>query len=343
MQSIYDFTRHDLQQRFSPKFRADQIYTWLYKKYADTFAEMTDLSDALRAELEEDYDFCPLTLDIKQVSIDGSEKWRFRTFDNEYIETALVLMKEAEEGSSAEWTICVSSQIGCKIGCAFCATGKQGFVRNLSAGEIVSQVLLAKKLKSIKATKGVNVVFMGMGEPLDTLIDVIKSIKIMTDEKGLGLSPKRITVSTSGIAGKIESLANANLGINLAISLHAVDNTTRDILVPLNKAYNIETILEAVRHFPSDARKKTLFEYLLLDGINDDEKSAKTLAKLLNGIDAKVNLINFNSHSNSEFRRSSEENVKKFAKILQDKGIICTTRASRGADIDAACGQLRHQ
>lgn len=343
MQSIFDLTRQELQEKFSPKFRSDQIFEWLYKKYADGFSEMTNLPDALRYELEEDYDFCPITLDLKQVSSDGSEKWRFKTFDNEVIETALVLMKEAEESQSAEWTICVSSQVGCKIGCAFCATGKGGFVRNLSAGEIVSQVLLAKKLKGIKPTKGVNIVFMGMGEPLDNLNEVIKSIKIITDEKGLALSPKRITISTSGIAGKIESLGNANLGVNLAISLHAVDNDTRDILVPLNKAYNIETILDAVRNFPSDARKKTLFEYLLLGGINDDEKSAKTLVKLLNGIDAKINLINFNAHENSEFKRSSEENTKKFAKILQEKGIICTIRASRGADIDAACGQLRHK
>lgn len=343
MLSIFDFTRDELRDNLSPKFRADQIYGWLYKKYADSFTEMSDLPDALKLELEEEYDFCPLTLDIKQISDDGSEKWRFRAFDGEIIETALVLMKEANERERADWTICISSQVGCKIGCAFCATGKAGFVRNLSAGEIVSQIVLAKKIKNLPVDKGVNIVFMGMGEPLDNLVEVKKAIKIITDEKGLGLSPKRITVSTSGIAGKIEELANANLGVNLAISLHAIDNETRDKLVPLNKAYNIEALLMAVKSFPADARKKTMFEYLLLDGVNDDEKAAKTLAKLLNDIDAKVNLIHFNAHEKSLFNKTSDEKARRFAKILEDKGIICTIRTSRGADIDAACGQLRHK
>ena len=270
MSSIFDFTRNDLQAKISPKFRADQIYSWLYQKFADDFAEMSNLSDALRAELEEEYDFCPITFDAKQVSADGSEKWRFKAFDGEIIETALVLMKEADERSSADWTVCVSSQVGCKIGCAFCATGKGGFVRNLSAGEIVAQIVLAKKLKNMKINKSVNVVFMGMGEPLDNLLDVKKAIQIMSDEKGLAIHPKRITVSTSGIPSKIEELANAGLGVNLAISLHAVDDATRSKLVPLNRAYNIEKVLEAVKLFPSDARKKTLFEYLLIGGINDD-------------------------------------------------------------------------
>jgi 23S rRNA (adenine2503-C2)-methyltransferase len=202
---------------------------------------------------------------------------------------------------------------------------------------------LAKKLKNMKINKSVNVVFMGMGEPLDNLLDVKKAIQIMSDEKGLAIHPKRITVSTSGIPGKIEELANAGLGVNLAISLHAVDDATRSKLVPLNRAYNIEKVLEAVRLFPSDARKKTMFEYLLLGGINDDERSAKILVRLLNGIDAKVNLIHFNAHEGSEFRRSSDEKAANFAKILLNKDIICTIRTSRGEDIDAACGQLRHK
>ena len=267
--------------------------------------------------------------------------------DSHTVETVLIKMKDEEivDGikKEAKWTVCVSTQVGCKVGCAFCLTAKGGFMRNLTAGEIVAQVWWMKKYKNFDENKAINVVYMGMGEPLDNYTNLIKAIKILADQDGMNISPKRQTVSTSGIAPKIKKLGNENLGVNLAISLHAVDDELREKLIPMNKAYNIQSVIDAIKEFPIDKRKKVMFEYLVIKDVNDDIESAKKLVKLLNGIPSKVNLIYFNPYPGTNFKRPDEKTMKKFQDYLINKGIMCTVRKSKGMDISAACGQLREK
>lgn len=242
-----------------------------------------------------------------------------------------------------KFTICISSQIGCKVGCAFCMTARGGFVRDLCAGEIVYQVWAIKKAQKIPSNKAVNIVFMGMGEPLDNLESVAKAVKILAENDGLCISPRRQTISTSGIAPKIRKLGALNLGVQLAISLHAVDDELRSELIPMNKAYNIRAIIDEVAAFPIDTRKRVMFEYLVLGEVNDDLKCAKKLVALLNKIRAKVNLIYFNPHEGSPYKRPQRAKVEAFREFLLQKGLLCTIRESKGLDIDAACGQLRER
>jgi 23S rRNA (adenine2503-C2)-methyltransferase len=268
-------------------------------------------------------------------------------FDNHTVETVLIKMKDEEikngKKKEAKYTVCVSTQVGCKVGCAFCLTAKGGFVRNLSAGEIVAQVWWMKKYKNFDENKALNIVYMGMGEPLDNYDSLVKAIKILANPDGMNIAARRQTVSTSGIAPKIKKLGNENLGVNLAISLHAVDDDLRERLIPLNKAYNIQSVIDAIREFPIDKRKKVMFEYLVIKDVNDDIESAKKLVKLLNGIPSKVNLIYFNPYPGTDFKRPDDETMKKFQDYLINKGIMCTIRKSKGMDISAACGQLREK
>jgi len=346
--NILDLTLKELEPLVNPKFRAKQIMEWVYKKYAASFDDMSNLPKDLRAKLAEDFEVGLPKIVTVQKSTDGTEKYLFKLHDGHTIEVVLLMMKdEVKEDEKtlkeAQYTICISSQVGCKIGCAFCMTAKGGFVRDLSAGEIVAQVLAVRREKGFDEDKKMNIVYMGMGEPLDNLENVIKSAQIITAKEALDINPKRITISTSGIAPKIKKLAEANLGINLAISLHAVDDQTREKLIPLNKAYDIRSVIDEVKKFPSDARKKVLFEYLLLYGVNDDIESAKKLVKLISGIDAKVNLINFNDCEGLEFKRTARSRAEEFRDFLLSKNINCAIRVSRGQDIDGACGQLRER
>jgi 23S rRNA (adenine2503-C2)-methyltransferase len=320
-----------------PKFRKKQIFDWIYKKYVDKFEEMKNLPKELREQLSQNYIINPLKLLNREISKDETEKFLFELKDGHTIEVVLLKMKENR------YTICVSCQVGCKVGCSFCLTAKGGFVRNLTPAEIVAQIWFIKKIKNFPATKSINVVYMGMGEPLDNYENMVKAIKIISDENGLHISPRRQTLSTSGIAPKIEKLGKEQLGINLAISLHAVDDKLREELIPMNKAYNIQSVIEAVKKFPVDKRKKVLFEYLVIKDINDDEKSANKLVKLLNGIKAKVNLIYFNPYPGTNYQRPTPESMEKFKSLLNKKGVICTIRESKGIDISAACGQLREK
>jgi 23S rRNA (adenine2503-C2)-methyltransferase len=303
----------------------------------------------MRQELDEKFTILSTKIVSKQISSDGSIKYLFQLHDNHTVEAVLLLMKPAqynEDGTIkhlAKYTVCVSSQVGCKVGCAFCLTAKGGFIRDLSAGEIVEQILQVYIDNNIESNRRVNIVYMGMGEPLDNLDNLAKAVKIFSDLDGLSIAPHRQTVSTSGLSAKIDRLSKMDLGINLAISLHAVDDELRQKLMPINKAYNIASIMDAVRRFPVNLRKKVMFEYLVIKDVNDDIASAKKLVKLLNGIQAKVNLIYFNPYEGSEFGRPSQESVKEFQKYLLDKGVICTVRESKGLDISAACGQLREQ
>ncbi len=346
---ILSYTKDELTTFVNPKFRVKQIYNWLYHKRVESFEDMKNLPKELRQELNEKFTIYTTKIVSKQKSKDGSIKYLFQLHDGHTVEAVLLLMRDTvynKDGSIKhlpKYTVCVSSQVGCKVGCAFCLTAKGGFIRDLSSGEIVEQVLQIYKDNNIEPNRKINIVYMGMGEPLDNLENFAKAVKIFSDNEGLDISPHRQTVSTSGLSTKIDKLAKMDLGVNLAISLHAVDDELREQLMPINKAYNIASIMEAVKRFPVNIRKKVLFEYLIIKDVNDDIKSAKKLVKLLNGIKAKVNLIYFNPHEGSKFKRPSKEDVEKFQRYLLDKGVLCTIRESKGLDISAACGQLREQ
>ena len=343
-----DYLPEDLlKMGIEPKFRTKQLYNWIYRKYEEDFEKMNNLPKNLRKKLKEEFVINPFELINKEISNDATEKFLFKLNDNHTVETVLIKMKDEriENGKKkeAKWTVCVSTQVGCKVGCAFCLTAKGGFVRNLSPAEIVAQVWFMKKEKNFDENKALNIVYMGMGEPLDNYDNVVKAIKIIANQDGLNISPRRQTLSTSGIAPKIKKLGKENLGINLAISLHAVDDKLREELIPLNKAYNIQSVIDAIKEFPIDKRKKVMFEYLVIKNKNDDISAAKKLVKLLNSIPSKVNLIYFNPYPGSPYERPDEETMKKFQKYLLDKGITCTIRESKGMDISAACGQLREK
>jgi 23S rRNA (adenine2503-C2)-methyltransferase len=252
----------------------------------------------------------------------------------------------AEDGGviqEAKYTVCVSTQVGCKVGCSFCLTAKGGFTRDLTSGEIVAQVLAVKKDNNLASNRRLNIVYMGMGEPLDNLDNLARAIKIFKEEDGLAISGKRQTVSTSGISSKIDKLGEMNLGVHIAISLHAVDDELRTELIPMNKAYNIQSIIDAVNRFPIDTRKRVMFEYLVIKNRNDDITSAKKLVKLLSGIKAKVNLIYFNPFPGSTYDRPSKKQMHEFQEYLTKHGLLCTIRDSKGIDISAACGQLKEK
>ncbi|BCD61210.1 23S rRNA (adenine2503-C2)-methyltransferase [Nitratiruptor sp. YY08-26] len=347
--NILDLTKEELQQEVTPKFRANQIFQWLYQKGAKDFEEMSNLPKSMRQELKETFTITPPKILNVEISKDGSKKYLLGLHDGHTIESVLLPMKKEERNEKgdivkeARYTICVSSQVGCKVGCEFCLTAKGGFVRNLSPGEIVGQVLTIREDNNIPANRRVNIVYMGMGEPLDNLENVAKAVKIFSDEHGMSISPRRQTISTSGLAPKIKKLGKMNLGVLLAISLHAVDDELRQKLMPINKAYNIESVIEAVKEFPIDQRKRVMFEYLMIKDLNDDLKAAKKLVKLLHGIKAKVNLIYFNPYPGSPFQRPEPKDVETFQHYLLDHGVLCTIRESKGLDISAACGQLKEK
>ncbi|PAF43003.1 23S rRNA (adenine(2503)-C(2))-methyltransferase RlmN [Helicobacter sp. 11S03491-1] len=347
--NIYDYTLDELKESIKPHFRAKQIYHWLYIRYENDFFKMENLPKEMRENLSKEYQIKNLETIRIQTSKDGSKKYLFRTNDGLSFESVFIKMRDKKRNTagkiieSEKWTFCLSSQIGCKVGCVFCYTAKGGFVRNLSSGEIVEQVVWLKKDNRIPPEKRVNIVYMGMGEPLDNIQNVTHAIKILSELDGLSISARRQTLSTSGIAPKIIKLGAMNLGVQLAISLHAVDDNLRSKLIPMNKAYNIQSVIHAVKTFPVDERKKIMFEYLVIKDINDDIESAKKLLKLLDGIKAKVNLILFNPHEGSEFQRPDLKRVKTFADYLINKGLLCTIRESKGIDISAACGQLREK
>ena len=347
--SIYNLNKQELEEQYAPKYRSKQIYQWLYKKYATCFSQMKNLPAKMLSELGDAYKIDSTKVIREEKSADGSIKYLFELHDKHTIETVLIKMKDKkidEDGqiiASEKYTICISSQVGCKIGCTFCSTAKGGFIRNLNTGEIVYQVIAVKKLNNFPPEKQVNIVFMGMGEPLDNFDNVTKAIEIFKDEDGLAVHPKRITISTSGLSTKIEKLGKLDLGVNITLSLHAVDDETRTKLIPINKAYNIESVLKSLMNFPINIRKRLMFEYLVIKDINDDQKSAEKLVKLLNGFKAKVNLILFNPHEESEFQRPDTLRVQEFRDYLNSKGLLCTIRESKGLDISAACGQLREK
>jgi 23S rRNA (adenine2503-C2)-methyltransferase len=346
---LLDRSIDELSDEFKPAFRATQIFQRVYQRYATDFNDFSLLPKEMRQDLADRYTLENIAIAARQMGKDGSVKYLFRLSDGHTIEAVLLLMREELKGErdqtlkQAQYTICLSTQVGCKIGCAFCLTAKSGFARNLSAGEIVAQVLSIKRDRRMAAEKSLNVVYMGMGEPLDNLDNVAKAISIIACKSGLNIAPRRQTISTSGVSPKIAALGQMNLGVLLAISLHAVDNPTRERLMPINRAYNIESIIAAVKGYPIDLRKRVMFEYLMIRGVNDSISCAKKLVKLLCVLRVKVNLIAFNPHEGCEFARPSAADMETFQRFLLDRGLLCVIRQPRGIDIDAACGQLRER
>ncbi|MCK9453669.1 MAG: 23S rRNA (adenine(2503)-C(2))-methyltransferase RlmN [Sulfurimonas sp.] len=347
--SLLDFRLKELQEIVKPQFRAKQIFGWLYHNYADSYEDMKNIPKALKDELAKKFVLNPLKIVNKEYSSDGTIKYLFELQDSKTVEAVWLKMKDAQLNDSGEviqeakYTICVSTQVGCKVGCSFCLTAKGGFSRDLSVGEIVGQVVALKRDNEHKHNRMINIVYMGMGEPLDNLDNLSRAIEIFKEEDGLSISGKRQTVSTSGLSNKIDRLGEMDLGVHIAISLHAVDDKLRSELIPMNKAHNIASIIEAVKRFPIDTRKRVMFEYLVIKNKNDDIGSAKKLIKLLSGIKAKVNLIYFNPYPGTPYERPLKEDMLAFQEYLVNHGLLCTIRDSKGIDISAACGQLKEQ
>lgn len=314
---------------FEP-FRARQIGKWVYRKGALTFDEMTDLSKEMREFLKSSFSAGDsIDLADEQISKDGTRKYLFRLRDGNQIESVLIPDK-------GRHTLCVSSQVGCTLGCTFCLTGTVGRIRNLTPSEILDQYLLVNRYSGGSVT---NIVFMGMGEPLDNLDNLVRALKSMTDENFLALSPKRITVSTSGLVPKIKELGE-QISVNLAVSLNAPRDELRDEIMPINKKYPIKELIKASVKFPVPPRKALMFEYVLLSDVNDSDRDAYDLGHLLGGINCKVNLIPFNEADPLPYRSPSRERVLSFQEILMSFGVNVRIRKSRGRDILGACGQL---
>src|SRR5579859_3363011 len=320
-------------------FRARQLWHWIYHRGATSFDQMTSLSKAFRASLAERYTVARPEVSKALASTDGTQKWLLRFADGKEVES--VHIPEEDRG-----TLCVSSQVGCTLTCKFCHTGTQRLVRNLEAPEIVGQVMIARDAlgewpSPAEDRQITNIVMMGMGEPLYNFDNVAKALKIVMDHEGLSISRRKITLSTAGVVPMIRR-CGAELGVNLAISLHAVSDEVRDVLVPLNKKYPIAELLDACRTYPgsSNARRIT-FEYVMLKGVNDTPAEARALVRLLAGIPAKVNLIPFNPWPGAPFECSSRAQIERFAQVLLSAGYASPVREPRGRDILAACGQLR--
>ena len=316
-------------------FRAEQIFTWLYRDKVDSFDDMTNLSKELREKLKESYSFGKFKIEKKLESIDGTKKYLFNLCDDDGNMIESVLM-EYHHG----FTICVSSQVGCKMGCKFCASTGIPFGRNLEAGEIIEQLLEIEKDAGVEIS---NIVFMGIGEPLDNFDNVMEAIKIFNNPKGLNIGARHISISTSGIVPKIYELADRKMQCTLSISLHASNNKTRSSMMPVNNAYPIEELIKACNYYIEKTNKRISFEYALAKDNNDNIEDAKELVKLLKGMLAHVNLIPINKIEDGKFDKSSNENIIKFRDYLNDHGIVATIRRELGSDIDAACGQLRKQ
>ena len=337
MKNIKDYDLEDLKQELisigEKGFRAEQIFKWLYQEKVKSFDEMTNLSLELREKLKSNYTICNYNILKKLESSDGTKKYLFDILDGNIIESVLM---EYHYGKS----VCVSSQVGCKMGCKFCASTGIPFVRNLTAGEIVEQILAIEQDTGEKIS---NIVFMGIGEPLDNYDNVIKAIRILNNPKGLGIGARHISVSTSGLVPRIYDLAKENIQCTLSVSLHASNNEKRSSMMPVNNRYSVEELIKACKDYIAMTNKRISFEYALARDNNDNMQDAKELTNLLKGMLCHVNLIPINKIENGKFTKSSNENIIKFRDYLNDHGIVATIRRELGSDIEAACGQLRRK
>jgi 23S rRNA (adenine2503-C2)-methyltransferase len=315
-----------------PRFHARQIFQWVHKRGVTDFAVMSDLGRDLRASLEARFLITTPHVERMERSSDGTTKFLLRLADGKLIESVYIPDTPAQ-------TFCVSTQVGCAMRCAFCLTGKMGIDRNLTAGEIAGQVrVLARELGLLDAR--FNIVLMGMGEPLHNYEATMKALRMLADEHGFGLSPRRMTLSTVGVLPALERLATEPLMPNLAVSLHSTTEEQRDMLVPINRKYGLKELLDACRRFPVKRRERITFEYVMLQDVNDTPEDARRLVRLLHGIRGKVNLLPLNEAAGIPFERPSDDRVNRFARILAEHGVTVSVRKSRGRDIRAACGQL---
>ena len=313
------------------KYRAEQIFHWIYKENVTSFDEMTNLSEALREKLKQNFDLRIFKIIRKQESKDGTKKYLFDILDNNAIESVLMEYKYGK-------TICVSSQVGCKMGCKFCASTGVKFARNLEAGEIVEQLLAVERDEKTHIS---NLVFMGIGEPLDNYDNVMKAIKILNHPKGINMGARHISISTSGLVPNIYKLADENIQCTLSISLHSASNEKRSNMMPVNNIYNIQELIKACKYYIEKTNRRISFEYALAKDNNDNLQDAEELVKLLKGMLCHINLIPINKIEDGKFTKSTNENIIKFRDYLNEHGIVATIRRELGADIDAACGQLR--
>jgi len=337
--SLKDHARHSLRQLFRtrgwPAYRADQVMSWLYQQDVEDPERMRNLPADLRRRLAEEFEPVSLGLEQLQRSVDGTQKLLLQATDGARIEAVLIPEERRQ-------TLCVSTQVGCPLTCDFCATGALGFTRNLACAEIVEQVLQARRQLAPDETL-TNLVFMGMGEPLLNLSAVSEAIRVLTDPKGFGLAPRRVTVSTAGVLPQIGPLLEV-APIHLAVSLHATTDAVRDVLVPLNKRFPIASLLATLRAEPRIHRRRPVFfEYTLMDGVNDSVEDARRLPALLAGIPSKLNVIPMNPHADAPYRPPPPERVDRFTAELHRAGLRVTLRRDRGRDIDAACGQLANR
>ncbi|AIO19598.1 putative dual-specificity RNA methyltransferase RlmN [Candidatus Izimaplasma bacterium HR1] len=335
MKNIFNFTLKELQLEFVgkgfKKFNSRQVFEWVYKKQVLSFDDMSNLSKNLRTFLSENYSFFNIGVNSHQKSKDGTEKFLFELEDGNLIET--VLMRH-NYGNS----VCVTTQLGCNIGCTFCASGLQKKKRDLDAYEIVLQVL---KVAEVTKERVSHVVVMGIGEPFDNYENTMKFIDIINEPYGLEIGARHITVSTSGIVPKIHQFSNESKQVNLAISLHASNNDIRSSIMKINDVYPIEMVIDAARNYVLKTHRRITFEYILLDGINDEVWQAEELAKLIRGINCYVNIIRYNSVEEFSYKGTPEDKARRFHQRLLNRGITATLRREKGGDIDAACGQLR--
>ena len=335
MNDIFHYSLESLEKRFIAKgfkkYNAKQIFDWIYKKKVRSFGEMTNLSKALRAYLEQYYSIGALTVDTRQVSHDGTEKFLFKLSDDNLIET--VLMRHSYGNS-----VCVTTQLGCNIGCAFCASGLEMKGRDLETEEIVLQIMEIEKLTNERVS---HIVIMGIGEPFDNYENTMNFVDIINHPDGLAIGARHITVSTSGIVPQIREFAEREKQINLAISLHASNNKIRSRIMKINNAYPIEDVIDAAKYYVEKTNRRITFEYILLEHVNDEVSHADELSNLLRGINCHVNLIRYNSVAEFYYRGSKESRAQTFHNQLIKRGINTTLRKEQGSDIDAACGQLR--
>lgn len=335
MKNIKDYNLEALKKEMEAlgekPFRAEQIFKWLFVEKVKSFEEMSNISLELREKLKQNYDICNFKIEKKLESTDGTKKYLFGLSDGNAIESVLM---EYHYGKS----VCVSSQIGCKMGCKFCASTGIPFVRSLTAGEIVEQIIAIEQDINEKIS---NVVFMGIGEPMDNYENVINAIEILNSPKGLNIGARHISVSTSGIVPRIYEFADKNIQCTLSISLHSANNNVRSSMMPVNNAYNIEELMKACKYYIQKTNKRISFEYALAKDNNDNQKAAEELANLLKGMLCHVNLIPINNIEKGKYEKSSLENIIKFRDYLNKRGIVATIRRELGSDINAACGQLR--